>query len=560
MIMRFILLAFIITGSAAAQVTVGQYEIRERTASGYTTYGLSLSNGQVIGKTGGVPAAITIDISKVSGLQTALDGKAEASHTQSITSITGSNAARLFGTPSTGTTASEISISYINSPFSISAAQLNFNVANALNGLTTTRGSIPYRGNLSWTALAPGTSGHALVSNGSGADPSYQAVVLPGGTLALGGFSSITGSLAVANGGTGATTQANARTNLGLAIGTNVQAWNGKLDALAALLPAIGVLTNDGDGGLSWTPTGSGNDQIPITTAGYLTVNGVLRSTNGLSTGELGTNNIFFGNIDESGFWTALVASTPTANRTITIPDSSGAMVTTGDTGTVSNTMLAHSSVTIFGSVLSLGGSLVSLPAVKLGTATDPDTIAPSENGIGWADDKFTIQTPAGALQMYLAGDPEESTIYWPGRITADSFEAASLSASIAGSQVDHGSLPMGVMMDSQTAPAREWQDSAGYAGNNGLTYTNTGPLSTSEPSTPGTYFAAIEVTDGGTEARNAIVGRIRTAAQMNVPVIVSVPATASSTGTAGQIAYDSSYLYICVAANTWKRVAIASW
>ena len=41
---------------------------------------------------------------------------------------------------------------------------------------------------------------------------------------------------------------------------------------------------------------------------------------------------------------------------------------------------------------------------------------------------------------------------------------------------------------------------------------------------------------------------------------VVSVPASATATGTAGQIAYDSSYLYICTAANTWRRVAIASW
>jgi len=39
-----------------------------------------------------------------------------------------------------------------------------------------------------------------------------------------------------------------------------------------------------------------------------------------------------------------------------------------------------------------------------------------------------------------------------------------------------------------------------------------------------------------------------------------AAPATASSTGTAGEIRYDSSYIYICTAANTWKRVAIATW
>ncbi|MFZ1453218.1 MAG: hypothetical protein WAT20_10975 [Ferruginibacter sp.] len=37
-------------------------------------------------------------------------------------------------------------------------------------------------------------------------------------------------------------------------------------------------------------------------------------------------------------------------------------------------------------------------------------------------------------------------------------------------------------------------------------------------------------------------------------------PASSSDTGNTGDIAWDSDYIYVCVAANTWKRVAIASW
>ena len=37
-------------------------------------------------------------------------------------------------------------------------------------------------------------------------------------------------------------------------------------------------------------------------------------------------------------------------------------------------------------------------------------------------------------------------------------------------------------------------------------------------------------------------------------------PASAAATGTAGTICWDTSYIYVCTAANTWKRVAIATW
>lgn len=47
--------------------------------------------------------------------------------------------------------------------------------------------------------------------------------------------------------------------------------------------------------------------------------------------------------------------------------------------------------------------------------------------------------------------------------------------------------------------------------------------------------------------------------AQPGVPQLVATPGTASSTGVAGQIAYDATHIYVCVAANTWVRATLAS-
>tara|TARA_R110001606_G_C15123348_1_gene622394 strand:- start:233 stop:529 length:297 start_codon:yes stop_codon:yes gene_type:complete len=50
------------------------------------------------------------------------------------------------------------------------------------------------------------------------------------------------------------------------------------------------------------------------------------------------------------------------------------------------------------------------------------------------------------------------------------------------------------------------------------------------------------------------------TAASLALAALGTAPASATATGTLGQIVIDANYIYVCVATNTWKRVAIATW
>ncbi len=73
-----------------------------------------------------------------------------------------------------------------------------------------------------------------------------------GGPITTSGTFTLSGTLGIANGGTGATTVDGARSSLGLAIGSNVQAWDADLDALSVLSGTNTIYYRSGSN--TWSP------------------------------------------------------------------------------------------------------------------------------------------------------------------------------------------------------------------------------------------------------------------------------------------------------------------
>jgi hypothetical protein len=87
--------------------------------------------------------------------------------------------------------------------------------------------------------------------------------------------------------------------------------------------------------------------------------------------------------------------------------------------------------------------------------------------------------------------------------------------------------------------------------GNNGIFCGSDGNVNLNANGTTGFLNLSLVKIRGGTVDASTI--------DTNILITAPNSQTGTSAGTAGQIAVDANYIYVCTASNTWKRVALSS-
>lgn len=189
-------------------------------------------------------------------------------------------------------------------------------------------------------------------------------------------------TLGVAAGGSGATDAAGARTNLGLAIGTNVQAYNANLNSIAGLTTAadrIGYFTGAGTSAIA-TFTAAGRTIVGSTDIANARTN--LGLVIGTDVQGYAANLAAISGVSTTGIYVRTAAGTAAVRSivagtdiTVTQGDGVAGNITIGSTAAP----VAGTGVTVSGKTVSIGQSVGTTDNVSFGTISGTTILATTE-------------------------------------------------------------------------------------------------------------------------------------------------------------------------------------
>jgi len=225
--------------------------------------------------------------------------------------------------------------------------------------------------------------------------------------------------------------------------------------------------------------------------------------------------------------------------------------------------------------VVLVGGQLKELPA---GDTLPPQAPAAHSHAVGDVSGLGTaatanLGTSKGQVAVNTANGP--SSLSYSGTLQSDTagYNTATGYASLYNNTTGY--------FNTATGYASLYNNATGYfntaSGANALRFTTSGADATAcnccvaigVDARVSAYSATNEIVIGwqchGSGSNTATIGNVDTtlfvARGSTLRLTASkTPASASAPGTAGDMCWDSSYFYVCVATNTWKRVALASW
>lgn len=386
--------------------------------------------------------------------------------------------------------------------------------------------------------------------------------------------------VAVADGGTGATTQADARLVMG---GVQTATVRHTSNVIAA---TTGTLS-----GASWS---AGSPTLTFTSSSVTLVPGMSFNGSGLTANVIRT-------VDSATQVTMSANSTSSGSGNLTIYNNTRTTMLTAAAPTVDGRTLVANDVLLLSNqnvlatngpwiVVSNSGSQLTLsrPSWFTDTLTQSMFVA-VQQGNTFASTVANVCSVSGIVTPLLIGIDGISVSSAASRtsnaiIGSNTFTGAQTFVAGTATGVVPFAFQPGALNTTPVAHRVEWDSTQQYinpgaffnASISGTTMTvttfNYGPIY------PGMLITGSGVTTGTTvvnqltgttgQTGTYTVSASQTVAATNITAIYrmpltaalpNVPLSATAAGRTGQIASDASWLYICTASNTWRRVALSS-